>query len=159
MFTGDETGVMKAVEGDRKRQHADDEHDGFPVDRAVGAGKIDAPEQTHQQTPDQRGLHVRDEAADHQPDDERQAEKRLRRLVGGRRHFVDLGGNLDDDQIPPVRPKSLDIRPGTDQQQGVAELQRFVQRHARVRDDATSQADHRQPKTGSARSRQASSCR
>jgi hypothetical protein len=58
----------------------------------------------------------------------------VRRLAGCREHFVELGRQLDDDQILAVGPESLNISPGADQQQHVAELKLFVQEPALVRD-------------------------
>ena len=84
---GDAAGLLQR-EGER--QHADDQHQALPVDRLVGAVHVDAAEQAHDQTADQRRQHVGHQAADHQCDHQRQAEQGEWRLVGRRRHVVHL---------------------------------------------------------------------
>ena len=54
-----------ALQRERKREHADDEDKALPMDRAVGAVEVDAPQRTHQQRSDHRRLNIRHDTADH----------------------------------------------------------------------------------------------
>src|SRR5690606_42064230 len=68
----------------------------LPGDRAVGRRQVDAAEGAHEQAADQRRLNVvdaRGATGGHQDDDEHERGERVRRLAGGRRHFVDFGGD------------------------------------------------------------------
>ena len=90
-------------------------------------------------------MHVRDDPADHQPDDERQTGDGLKGLSGDRENLVEFRGQPDDRQVPVVRPKLLDIAPGPDEQERVADLEPFVDETSVVHDTAAPEADDRKP--------------
>ena len=106
----------------------------LPVDRAIGAVQVDAAEQPHQQAADQRSLHVRHDAADHQHDHERQADERVRRLAGDRQHLVKLGRQVEHDQMSACRPASVSMSfQGPISSSVSPSLQLFVQQAALTR--------------------------
>ena len=67
----------RAFEGERERQHADDEDDCFPVDAAVCAVEVYAACCAHDEAADECGLHVWDDAGDHEDDDDGECEECL----------------------------------------------------------------------------------
>ena len=66
-------------------------------------------------------------------------------LPGRRKHLVEFGRQVEDDQIVGVGPQPLDVRPGADQEQRVADPERFVQQPVFDGDTAVPQPDHGQP--------------
>jgi hypothetical protein len=128
------------LQRDGEGQHADDQHDALPVDRAIRAVEVDAPEDAHHQARDQDGLDVRHDAADHQPYHQHQAEQRLKRLAGGGKDLGDLARQAEDEQIARVGAEPLDVLPGADHQQRVADPELLVEQRAGVRDAANAVA-------------------
>ena len=60
----------------------------------------------------------------------------MRCPAGHRKHFFELGWEVEDEQIGHVGPQPLDVLPGADQQQRVADAQWCVQKPALDRDAA-----------------------
>ncbi len=116
---GDAAGLLQR-EGER--QHADDQHQALPVDRLVGAVHVDAAEQAHDQTADQRRQHVGHQAADHQCDHQRQAEQGEWRLVGRGRHVVHLRRQAQHQEVAAQTLQAVDVLPAAGNQQGVGRL-------------------------------------
>src|SRR5215218_2566112 len=88
-------------------------------------------------------MYVRNDPADHQPDDERQASNGLKGLSGDWENLVEFRGESDNCQVFIVRPKLLDITPGPDEQEHVANLEPFVDETSVVHDTASPDADDR----------------
>ncbi|MDT4831317.1 hypothetical protein FQZ97_648260 [compost metagenome] len=112
------------------------------MDGAVGAVHVDAAEQAHQQAGDQRGQHVGDDAADHQHHHRRQAEQGEGRLAGGRRHLVDLRRQAQHQEVATLALQLADRLPGADHQQGIAELELFLDQLGFQGLAVAPQADH-----------------
>ena len=85
---GRQVDAAGALQRERERQHADDQHQALPVDRAVGAGRGRCSPARPSAGSRSGRLHVGDDAADHQPDHQSQAGQRLRRPPRRRQHLV-----------------------------------------------------------------------
>src|SRR5262249_30969488 len=115
-----------------------------PVDRIVGTREIDAAEGPEQQHPDQTGLDVRNESAHHQHHDEREHRKRLWRLPRGGQHLTALDWQAEQDQIVSRVPQRIDLLPGPEHEQRVADAQGLVQMAVGSRGAPASEAEYRE---------------
>ena len=112
---------------------------------AVGTVQIDAAQKAHQQTADQRGLHVRHDSGHHESHDQRQADQRLGRAARGREHVFALGRQVEDDQLRGFGLQPLDVAPESHHQQDVADLERLAAQALPEHDLAAPQTDDSEP--------------
>ena len=119
------------------------------------------PQGAHQQAADQRGLHVRDDAADHQPHDEQPGRRRAcGALPAAGSTSSSSAGRLSSTRSARVASQRLDVLPGADHEQRVADAQLLVSRWpCRSADAAAPQPDHGQPVPRAEPGLDAPSCR